>query len=248
MHVPTRAYRHASNFPRAQRRAQARLLAAPPTLRARLANCIPSAKTADLAGFERHITAFLGVCDDARAVYSSKAARADELRVRRAREREWHRLVQLLAYGHTTVSGRWHQQGQPHRAAPHPRPQLVILGWGNASTGHGSGISRPGLPPVRAFERFVHANYPDICFIRLDEYCTSKVCTVCWSTAHKHGLQIRGAPSHKVRVCQNHARPLVVDRDASAAAAMMAVLVGDLFGSPSDQLAWHRRAAAGGQN
>jgi hypothetical protein len=112
-----------------------------------------------------------------------------------------------------------------------PRPRLTIVGWGSASTGVGSPLRRSGLGPNRAFERFVHSHHPSICFVPVDEYCTPQVCTCCWLKRGKQAgfrFGAGGRPSYKLQTCPGCAK-LVVDRDVSAAIAIMAALLGHLF-------------------
>ena len=94
------------------------------------------------------------------------------------RQRLFHFIVHTLA---------WRDGGRR-------KPKLTIIGCGNASVGAGGCISRQGLGPSRAFERFVRANYYNrVCFIRTDEFRTCRVCTSCWQlhprVLHAAGLQ-----------------------------------------------------------
>ena len=69
------------------------------------------------------------------------------------------------------------------------------------------------------------------------------MCSRCWRLRPKgSNLCIGGAPVHKLLVCKNHTPQLVVDRDVSASAAIMAVLLAQLFEGrvPADN-AWHKR-------
>jgi hypothetical protein len=177
----------------------------------------------------------------------SLAARREKFRVHRARERHFHRLTQQLAWGFTTVKSQWRNKGPSRRTSTRAnRPTLSIIGFGDASIGHGSPLSRKsGCGPSRAFKRFVHANYKSVCFLRVDEFRTSKVCTSCWE-CDKTNLVVAGSRLHKIQACKRHGKTLIVDRDASASVAIMAVLLGMIFekqvGSWDDR--WRDRAVS----
>jgi hypothetical protein len=182
-------------------------------------------------------------------------ARRARLRVHGLRVKRMHRLAQTLAWGATGVSGRWrrgsrvvdHPGGRWQRASrvDHSQTRLSIIAWGAASVGAGGPISRQGLGPSREFERFVRANYErlGVFFLRIDEHCTSKVCTSCLQKTHT-GFCIGGRPpSHKLQVCKDHVHRLVVDRDVSASTAIMVALLHRLFagGAPAWQARRRRR-------
>jgi hypothetical protein len=205
--------------------------AAAPADVARVTRCISNGRTADLAKFILHAKSKLAAFDAGMRLHGALAARRDKLRVHRAQERHFHRLTQRLAWGFTTVKSVWQNKGLPHKSfTPADRPKLSIIGFGDSSTGHGSPLRRKyGTGPSRAFERFVHCNYRSVCFLRVDEFRTSKVCTSCWE-CDKTNLVLAGKRSHKIQACERHGEEaLVVDRDASASVAIMAVLLGMLF-------------------
>jgi hypothetical protein len=170
-------------------------------------------------------------------VYGSLQHRRWRLRVHRAREREWHRIAQQLAWGYTGVRGRW-SHFAPH--VPHRHsdcPELVVIGWGAASAGHGSSISRVGCGPSKAFIQFMRSNYSqyNVHVLRVNEHRTSKICTNCWHCGHsdytftktRNGKRTQTS-TFMLQVCQNPTCKLVVDRDVSAAIAIMARLLGML--------------------
>lgn len=183
----------------------------------------------------------MAAVDAARRVYGCRQALNARLRSAVLRQRRFHSLVRTLA--------GWRRV----EAAPHSywiKPKLTIIGWGNASVGAGGSISRPGLGPSRAFERFVRANYYDtVVFIRTDEFHTSQVCTSCWElrprNAHVPSTKPGDPGSHKRLLCTKHEPHLVVDRDVSASVAIMAVLLGQPFqghpGVPAWRCKWRER-------
>jgi hypothetical protein len=65
--------------------------------------------------------------------------------------------------------------------------------------------------------------------VELDEYRTSKICTGCWRLDNKGPFTQTTAPvdSYQLLACNGapHHKPLVVQRDASAALALMARLI-----------------------
>jgi hypothetical protein len=209
---------------------------------------IPLGRTVSLSAFALHCQRKLEAFGAGRRLYGSMRARNARLRVHGLRAQQMHRLAQTLAWGATTVAGRWQRscgRRGPDRAARGLRPQISVIAWGAASIGVGSAISRGGIGPSRAFERFVRAHYGPlgVFFVRVDEYCTSKVCTSCWQRTHK-GLRIGGRPpSHKLQVCEDHTHPLVVDRDVSASIAIMVAFLNRLFagGAPAWQARRRRR-------
>jgi len=198
----------------------------------RALSCLVPHESVDGPVLSRAISNQDGAFECGRRVYDSIQHRKWRRRVHQAREREWHRLAQQLAWGYTSVKGKW-SRGSP-RTAPHhsARPAMVVIGWGNGSTGHNSVISRPGRGPSKAFVRFLRENYShfNVHTLVVDEYCTSKVCTCCWSTKYKTPFSFLGPegqriPSYKLQVCQNPKCNIVVDRDVSAAIAIMARLL-----------------------
>ncbi|KAI8471871.1 MAG: hypothetical protein J3K34DRAFT_225716 [Monoraphidium minutum] len=146
------------------------------------------------------------------------------------REREFHRLAQTICWGFTSVrGGRW-RGAAPRAPAPH-KPACTILGFGDASIGHQSPITRncEGIGPVRAFEQFFRSCYTQAFYVSLDEYRTSKVCTLCWSKDCKQPFRVGGARCHALQACQCRKLQVVVHRDQSACFALMARLLGLLF-------------------
>jgi len=170
--------------------------------------------------------------DCGRRVYDSMQHRRWRLRVYQAREREWHRLAQQLAWGYTTARGKW-SRGSPRTAPRHTqRPEAVVIGWGSASW-EGSALSRRMLGPSKSFNRFMRANYShfNVHILMVDEYCTSAVCTCCCRTDDKRGFSFSSRDGkkhfrpHKLQVCTKPNCKLVVDRDVSASIAIMARLL-----------------------
>ena len=130
------------------------------------------------------------------------------------------------------MRGKTWSRNSPRTAPYGMRPELVVIGWGNASTGHGGPISRAGRGPSKAFVKFVPANYSrfNVHVVSVDEHRTSKICSSCWSVDHKTQFSFPNAQgqcvkSHKLQVCKNPACSNVVDRDVSAAIAIMARLL-----------------------
>jgi hypothetical protein len=114
------------------------------------------------------------------------------------------------------------------------RPALTFLGWGNASIGHGSAIRRAAAGPVRSFPRFAARCYPTLLLISLVEYLSSQVSTRSWSCVNFGPFTLNlpdgtTCSPHKLRICKDGAKQLVVDRDVSAAMALLARLISLLF-------------------
>jgi hypothetical protein len=211
----TAGFRDATGQVAAARKAEQCLRRADPADRARAIHNITTGRTASLAAFALHCRRKLAGFDAGRRLYGSKGARHARLRKHILRNRHFHRLVQMLAWGATSVTGRWWDPTRRRRRAVRKKPAVSIIGWGAASVGAGGPISRKGLGPSRDFERFVRSHYPTVLFAKVDEYCTSKVCTACWKKTHVN-FTAGGRPTHKLQVCPDHAPPLVVDRDVSA--------------------------------
>jgi hypothetical protein len=233
----TQGWRDATGQAAAARQAHKRLRRADPVDRARAMYNIPSGRTVCLSAFTLHCRRKLAGFDAGRRLYGSKRAREARLRKRILRIRQMHRLAQTLAWGSTSVtSKRWKSARRP---VPN-KPPFSIIAWGAASVGAGGPISRKGMGPSRDFERFVRSHYGElgVFFLRIDEFCTSKVCTACWQTNHADFV-VGGRPTHKLQVCKDHAPQLVVDRDVSASIAIMVALLERLLagGAP----AWNRR-------
>ncbi len=228
---PTKAYKTSTGMERARRSAQRRLRAAALTADvARVRSVQGTGRTANLSNFMMHAEGKLAAFEAGWRLFGSLAARREKLRVHRARERHFHRLTQKLAWGFSSVESTWQKRGLLHNFfCPADRPTLSIIGFGAAGIGKGSPVSGPsGYGPSRAFERFILSNYKTVCFVRVDEFRTSQVCTSCWKCDKKH-LVVDGCELHKFQVCEHHEPKLVVDRDASASVAIMAVLLGMLF-------------------
>ena len=210
---PTQTWNNRTGAPRAKRRRERRVRAAAAADRARVHAAISAGRTLDAARFSRHARGWLAAFEAGRALYGSLAARVDRFRVARAREREMHRIVQLLALGHTTVArGAARATGAPRRAPPpgFVRPALSIIGWGNANPGVNSPRSRAhGLGPTRALQRFIRTAYPWVHLIIVDEFRTSKVCTRCWRVDQKTHPTIDGVRNpHKLLACNGCAPSL----------------------------------------
>ena len=212
----------------------------PPSPARASAVVIHSGRTADRARFARHARSWLAAFNAGRALYGSLAAREDRFNVRRARERAFHRVCQLLSQGHTTVAPGAARRlptniprGRPECAPP--PPGLTVIGWGSASCGFNSPRSRKhGLGPTRVLHRFMRATYPSIHLFAVDECRTSNVCTRCWRVGKKVHPTLNGTVApHKLLACTGCAPQLIVDRDVSAAVAIMAVLLERLFANPS---------------
>jgi hypothetical protein len=240
-------YREAAGQTREARRAKARLAAKPAADRARVLCAVGSGKTMDADAFAAFCSRRAAAFAAGRRLYGGLAERRARLRKYNLRVAEFHRLAQMLAWGATSVAGRASRaSGEPPPRVPNAaKPRLTIVGWGSASTGVGGPLRRNGLGPNRAFERFVHSHYPSICFVPVDEYCTSQVCTCCWQRRGKHAGFRFGADrraSYKLQTCPGCAK-LVVDRDVSAAIAIMAALLGQLFEdrAPPWPNEWRRR-------
>ncbi|KAI8469889.1 MAG: hypothetical protein J3K34DRAFT_422322, partial [Monoraphidium minutum] len=149
---------------------------------ARVLRCIPTGRTADVDAFSLHCRRKLAAFAAGRRLYGVLPRRHARLRKQLARTRHFHRLAQMLAWGASSVRGRWNR-------APRPvadKPELAIIGWGAASAGFDGPISRKGLGPSRAFEHFVRSHYhPSVCFVRCNEFHMSQVCTLCWALRPK---------------------------------------------------------------
>jgi transposase len=84
--------------------------------------------------------------------------------------------------------------------------------------------------------RWCRARYPSLFLIAIDEYLTSQVCPRCWEVRDKATANARIGPrggnkqrSHKVLVCPGQCTPFFADRDMSAAQAIAARAIGELF-------------------
>ncbi|KAI8475600.1 MAG: hypothetical protein J3K34DRAFT_403808 [Monoraphidium minutum] len=224
-----KGYRNAVGGDRAARKAARQLRTAGAVDLARVLRCIPTGRTADVDAFSLHCRRKLAAFAAGRRLYGSLPRRNARLRKQLARTRHFHRLAQMLAWGASSVRGRWNR-------APRPvadKPELASIGWGAASAGFGGPISRKGLGQSRAFEHFVHSHYhPSVCFVRCNEFHTSQVCTRCWKLRPKRPaahFEVGGSLCYKLLVCRKHTPQLVVDRDVSASSAIMAVLLEGLF-------------------
>ena len=158
-----------------------------------------------------------------------------------------HRRVQVFASGVLSVrNGRWADRTKP-RPDPQRMPQALVIGWGSASIGVGSAISRRGLGPPLAFCRWAQANYHGrVAIVRVDESRTSQVCPGCFVCDKRHFTPPgASAASYKLFVC--NICGLVTHRDRSAAQAMLVRLCGTIFAERNrGSLAnFARRSAAG---
>ncbi|KAI8464283.1 MAG: hypothetical protein J3K34DRAFT_441000 [Monoraphidium minutum] len=244
-----KGYRNAVGGDRAAREAARQLRTAGAVDLARVLRCIPTGRTADVDAFSLHCRRKLAAFAAGRRLYGVLPRRHARLRKQLARTRHFHRLAQMLAWGASSVRGRWNR-------APRPvadKPELAIIGWGAASAGFGGPISRKGLGPSRAFEHFVRSHYhPSVCFVRCDEFHTSQVCTRCRALRPKRPaahFEVGGSLCYKLLVCRKHTPQLVVDKDVSASSAIMAVLLEGLFKDkmPDSCNAWRKpRTPPGG--
>jgi hypothetical protein len=193
-----RGWRDATGMAAAARQTQQRLRRSDHVDRARGIHHIPSGRTVSLSAFALHCRRKLEGFEAGRRLYGSMQARRARLRVHGLRMQHMHRLAQTLAWGATSVSGRWrrdsrvvdHSGGRWQRASrgDHSQTRVSIIAWGAASVGAGGPISRQGLGPSREFERL------GVLFLRIDEYSTSKVCTSCWEE-NTHQVVLRRAPA-----------------------------------------------------
>ena len=196
---------------------------------------LPSPRTADATKLVAYVAAVGTVRKAALKLHGAKACRRWRLRLHGAGQRQMHRMAQQAAWGFTSVGAQWAQGAKREQPAPRALPELCIVGWGNASLGHQGPIRRRLKWPCRRFEAFVRAQYPHVVWVNLDEYLTSQVCTSCWGCVvegrklHPFADPVHGA-CYKRRACQGHTTPLVVHRDVSASRALLARLLGLLFG------------------
>jgi hypothetical protein len=248
-----KGFRNACGAERSRRFLQTHLRGADPADRARIAHPRGAAKTADLELLRERVadSAAPEALEAGRRLYGMPEHCQDRRRRARACVREFHRLSQLLTWGFTTVCGRWTRRGgdtdEAAREASRDaasrltkaqradaRPACTFLGWGNASIGHGSAVRRAAAGPVRSFTRFATRCYPSLFVVHLVEYLSSQVNTETWSCLHLspfilHHPDGTTSTPHKLRLLTKGTTQLVVDRDVSAAMALLARLIGLLF-------------------
>jgi hypothetical protein len=235
----TKGWRDAAGMGKAQRvRAAAQRRADPRGELAAAVSSVPAAAALGSAEFEARTAAFLAAHEAAgRRLYGTVLHRQKKLHVHCASEREMHRTARELCGDARRVRGRWSRgaaRRDPAAGAAAP-PALTVVGYGADFVRPGSPISRPGGgPPIRRFLKFCAANYSQqIALVELDEFRTSKICTGCWRLDNKGPFTQTTAPvdSYQLLACNGapHHKPLVVQRDASAALALMARLLQVLF-------------------
>ncbi|KAI8471623.1 MAG: hypothetical protein J3K34DRAFT_230032 [Monoraphidium minutum] len=124
-------------------------------------------------GIAAHVVYAARAVRAGKTLYGDERSQAAEARVFRAQRRELHRVAQLLSWGLARVRGRWPRQGAwacgwgpygcPGAPAPPlrpPRPAVSIIGFGDASGGHGSVVSRQGGgAPIKLLRSFITREY-----------------------------------------------------------------------------------------
>ena len=262
----TRGLQDARGLRKEQRWREARIRNAPEGARAAVALIPPGATSADLAAFTTYARGAAGAFDASRALHDSAAHRQRRMRTRRRDVRGFHLLIQMLAHGYHTLKTKWHPQPPPPPSRPH-KPKYTFLGFGDQARNSQGCISHTGWKApvgklVKLIDQWAPHNYPGLILIDIDEFRTSKVCTLCWLFGKKKSVSVRRSafdptlsPQYPLQACQGcEVEPgLVVDRDLSAVCALGALLVNALFLSAPPGKLWNfargasrmgRRAAA----
>ncbi|KAI8472222.1 MAG: hypothetical protein J3K34DRAFT_415043 [Monoraphidium minutum] len=248
LRCPTGAYRNASGFTR--RAAALERRKRRPAWQAYVGAeaAAPTAKTASCAGIATHVVHAARAVHAGKTLYGDERSQAAEARVFRAQRRELHRVAQLLSWGLARVRGRWPRQGAwacgwgPYGCpgAPAPplrpsRPAVSIIGFGDASGGHGSVVSRQGGgAPIKLLRSFITREYCGLHKVHLlliDEFKTSQVHSRCWkpdSLKHPPPPAL-GVSAFAFKFCAACARAdrrkVPIDRDANAARCIAACLI-----------------------
>jgi hypothetical protein len=170
----------------------------------------------DLDGLSRFCRASLAAFDSHHALHASKQVRRAAFRVRVLQRRHFHQIARAVLFGAEPNKARLLRGGvftrdqrvqqQAHAAAQSGSAQqqaappavaaaaaalpsrLVVLGMGDAGSGHQSALSRSQGAPVKKFTDFLQREYSSfVCggervrlvVFSLDEWMTSQVCPVC---------------------------------------------------------------------
>lgn len=168
-------------------------------------------------------------------VYTGPAALTGRMHSHVQGTRQQHREIQTLLFGFSTVRPRrlgrmpWYRSARLPRAA---RPEVAVVGWGNAMAGAGSVISRSGTGPVRALPDLAARQYRRHFFLDIDEHNTSKVCANCLSSEHKGKFTVprSGVPGWRLQQCKSRTcKGAIYNRDPSAATNMLSLTLNSLF-------------------